>query len=231
MKKFALTFLVLFALGFVAQGGTESISSKDVKQVVEPPCPEFYRDREWNVSVFGTYLFTTNSWEDDEYIQSDHGWGGGIDAKYFFHRNFGVGIEAWGVHSTRQRFEGIEFINNGITDVFSDDERIIGAVKGTITMRFPFKCSRFAPYIFGGIGAIFGGGETDSLDVRMELEQVADIEAVHHDGDAEFMGQVGAGFEYRLTPRIGIVNDFSWNFVTHNNSDFTMIRSGVNFAF
>jgi hypothetical protein len=237
MKKFLLGFLVVLSLGFVVQGGTEIYSGKDkeMKQVVPPPCPEWYRDTEWNVSIWGTYLFTGNDWDDDEYIQSDHGWGGGIDAKYFFHRYFGIGLEGWAVNAQRQRFLGVEFVpipgdGTAFVDVFDHEDRFIGAVKGTFTVRYPIHCSRFAPYIWGGAGVIFGGGETDVL-VVVPNGQVADIPAEHRDGDAEFLGQVGAGFEIRLTPHIGLINDFSWNFTSHDNSDFGMIRSGVNFAF
>jgi hypothetical protein len=232
MKKSTLAFLVLLSLGFAVQGGPESYSGKDkdMKQVVPPPCPEWYRDTEWNVGIWGTYLFTHNAWEEDEYIQSDHGWGGGIDVKYFFHRYFGIGLEAWGVKSQRQQFDGVEFVPGGPGDIFSDDDRLIGSVKGTFTLRFPIHCSRFAPYIWGGAGVIFGGGERDTIDIRQNA-QVIDLAAEHTDGDPEFTGQIGAGFEIRLTPHIGIINDFSWNFVAHDNSDFGMVRSGLNFAF
>src|SRR4030088_2592846 len=109
MKKFILSFLFLLSLGFAAQAGSESYAGKEVKQVVPPPCPEWYRDTEWNVSLWGTYIFTANNWEDDRYFESDHAWGGGIDVKYFFHRYFGVGLEGWAAESTRRRFDGFDF--------------------------------------------------------------------------------------------------------------------------
>ena len=55
------------------------------------PCPEWYRDTEFNVGLWGTYVFTGNSWANDRYLEADHAWGGGGDLKYFFHRYFGVG--------------------------------------------------------------------------------------------------------------------------------------------
>jgi hypothetical protein len=230
MKKFMLTFLALLSVGFIAQAGSESDSGKEVKQVVPPPCPEWYRDTEWNVSLWGTYVFTSEDWRSDEYIEADHAWGGGMDVKYFFHRYFGVGIEGWAIDAQRERFEGIQFIvGDGSFPVFSHENRIVGAVKGTITFRYPFHCSRFAPYIYGGAGAIFGGGERDLLPLPNSNSNLEP--ALHRDGDAEFLGQVGAGFEFRLTPHIGLINDFSWNFVGKDNSDFGMVRSGINFAF
>lgn len=227
MKKFALTFLVLFSLGFVVQAGTETYSSKDVKQVVPPPCPEWYADKEWNLSIWGTHIFTAENWEDDEYIQSDHAWGGGADIKYFFHRYFGVGIEGWVVNARRFVPEFTDLGSGGFVDTSFHENRAVGAVKGTFTLRYPIKCSRFAPYVYGGIGVIFGGGEFETL----EFLPNEDIITVHHDGEEELLGQVGGGFEVRLTRRIGWINDFSWNFVGRENSDFGMVRSGVNFAF
>jgi hypothetical protein len=53
-----------------------------------------------------------------------------------------------------------------------------------------------------------------------------------HTGDhARFLGQLGAGLEVRLTPHIGIINDFSWNVISGAHNNFGMVRSGINFAF
>lgn len=227
MKKIKLSLVITFGSALAVFAG-EPYSGKDVKQVAPPPCPEWYRDTEWNASIWGTYLFTGNDWTDDEYIQSDHGWGGGIDAKYFFRRYFGIGIEGWAVNSTRQQRD-----ETGVGPVvtITDDNRFIGAAKGTFTFRYPIPCSRFAPYMWGGAGVIFGGGETEEFIVTPVPGAPAISSTIHHDGDAKFLGQVGAGFEFRLTPHIGLINDFSWNFLTRENSDFGMIRSGINFAF
>lgn len=225
MKKIALSLAITVASALAAFAG-EAYSGKEMKQVAPPPCPEWYADTEWNVSLWGTYLFTGNDWADDEYIEADHAWGGGIDAKYFFHRYFGIGIEGWAVNATRQQ---LDVTGIGPTVTITDDSRFIGAALGTFTIRYPFHCSRFAPYIWGGGGAIFGGGETDEVLLTGAVAPV--FTTIHHDGDTEFLGQVGAGFEVRITPHIGWINDFSWNFTTHDNSDFGMIRSGFNFAF
>jgi hypothetical protein len=45
------------------------------------------------------------------------------------------------------------------------------------------------------------------------------------------MGQFGGGFEFRITPQLGIINDFSWNVLDGPRDDFGMIRSGIRFAF
>jgi hypothetical protein len=233
MKKIALSIAMIVALTSGLWAGSE-YSGKEIKQVVPPPCPEWYADTEWNASLWGTYVFTAENWEEDEYIKSDHAWGGGVDLKYFFHRYFGVGVEGWAIDARRERFEGIQFVvGDGSFPVFGHEDRLVGAVKGTITLRYPFRCSRFAPYIYGGAGAIFGGGERDFLPALAAgaggIGQF--VSALHSDGDTQFLGQIGAGLEVRLTRHIGWINDFSWNFVARDNSDFGMVRSGINFAF
>ena len=103
MKKLTVMICAFGALASVAFGGTETYtSSKEMKAVQgPPPCPEWYRDQEWDVSLWGTYAFTGNSWREDRYLGVDHAWGGGIDAKYFFHRYFGIGIEGYGLARNR----------------------------------------------------------------------------------------------------------------------------------
>src|SRR5689334_3395654 len=100
MKKFALICFVLGAFCALAYSGPEPISGKEMKQVapVPPPCPEWYSDREVNISLWGTYAFTgtDNNRSDpedaddsnifgtyDRFLGGDHAWGGGMDAKYF----------------------------------------------------------------------------------------------------------------------------------------------------
>ena len=103
MRKLTVTICALATMISAAYGGTTTYSGKEMKQVEQvPPCPEWYRDTEWNVSLWGTYIFTANNWQDDRYFESDHAWGGGVDVKYFFHRYFGVGLEGWATESTRR---------------------------------------------------------------------------------------------------------------------------------
>src|SRR6266478_9049138 len=105
MKRLVLCLLGFGVIASAAFAG-ETYSGKEMKQVAPPPCPEWYADQEFNVSLWGTYVFTGNQWPEDRYIEADHAWGGGIDFKYFFHRYFGVGIEGW-IADARQRFEDI----------------------------------------------------------------------------------------------------------------------------
>lgn len=221
MKTLTACVCALVAFSSVAFAGPET----DSKPVAPPPCPEWYADKEWNVNLWGTYVFTGNDWRDDEYFGADHSWGGGVDFKYFFHRYFGIGIQGWAVNATRHTFD---LANTPvIINARGEDSRLVGAFLGTLTLRLPMHCSRFAPYIWGGGGVVFGGGDRDEI--------VSDgaplFHTEHHDTSTEGIGQVGAGFEVRFTRHIGWTNDFSWNFVTRENSDFGMARTGINFAF
>src|SRR2546430_5393621 len=233
MQKLTVTICAFATMITAAYGGTATYSGKEMKQVEQvPPCPEWYRDTEWNVSLWGTYVFTANNWQDDRYFQSDHAWGGGVDVKYFFHRYFGVGLEGWATESTRQQFDGFDF--NG-QPVFSDDERVIGAVKGTLTLRYPIHCSRFSPYLYGGGGAILRRAGracfTKFFSSSTPKAAAGCFSTRHTRTPTRRFGPGRAGLSGRLTPHIGWMSDFSWNVVNGPDNNFGMARSGVTFAF
>src|SRR5262249_15929163 len=159
MKKLLLCLLGPVLLASAGFAGTE-YSGKEMKQVAPPPCPEWYADREINISLWGTYIFTGTEWANDRYIEADHAWGGGGDIKYFFMRYFGVGIEGW-TASDRQAGQGsfIDFSDGIFESRTGRATNTIGGVLGMLTLRYPIPCTRFSPYIFGGGGGIFGGGQ------------------------------------------------------------------------
>ncbi len=223
MKRLVLGLFGIAAIASVAFAGTETYSGKEIKQVAPPPCPEWYADQEFNVGLWGTYVFTANDWPQDRYLDADHAWGGGIDLKYFFHRYFGVGIEGWAVDARRAFVRD----NDGDPITFPNighNSRAVGAVLGTLTLRYPIPCTRFAPYVFGGGGGIFGGGERTSFD-----ESNGDFP--NDSSETRAIGQFGGGIEVRFTPHIGWISDFSWNVVDGPNNNFGMVRTGINFAF
>jgi len=143
----------------------------------------------------------------------DDTWGGGADIKYFWNKYFGFGIEGLGL-AAKTNFAG-----GGLV---------------TLTGRFPF--GRFAPYVTGGIGFIDGGateykffnekhvyapmsstvvgvpGTFDSGNYVLHEREFLTTDPVynHH---VRALGQIGAGLEFRITCHIGLMADFTWNFV------------------
>jgi hypothetical protein len=222
MKKLVFSLVGAMALTSAAYAGTETYAAKDKEVQQTAPFCNWYADREWNVSVWGTYAFTGNEYREDRYLGVDHAWGGGLDAKYFFSRYFGLGVQGFGLalnnnnnNDANRRFLGIR--NN-------DD--FAGAAVGTFTFRYPLPCSRFAPYVWAGGGAIFGGGG------REEIVVVGNhLELRNGDDEGRLMGQFGGGIEVRLTPHVGLINDLSWNVIDGSGNNFGMVRTGVNFSF
>src|SRR5437764_5036071 len=170
----------------VAYARSGKDSGKEMKQVAYvPPCPQWYGDREWNVNLWGTYAFTNTEFAPnpslvdivqstsegnpvlgtyDRYIGGDHAWGGGGGIKYFFYRYFGVGIEGFALDASKN---GFNIFEDPTIPIFTTEkinhDHTIGAFLGTFTLRYPIPCTRFAPYAWAGVGAIFGGGERDVL--------------------------------------------------------------------
>ncbi len=257
MKKLTLTLIILSAFyGFAGAGGPPG------KGEVAPSCPQWYSDNEWNINLSLAYAFTGTEFAPnpdlidliqsssegetvygtfDQYMGNDHAWGGSVDVKYFFARYFGVGIQGSGFNATRS---GFDIESRPLDDVLSlqktTNQRAIGSVLGTFTLRYPVPCSRFAPYTWAGVGAIFGGGESDHI-VTSEIPGVVPPEesdvpfvnasTVHSGTKTELMGQFGGGLEIRVTRHIGWTNDLSWNVVNGPHNDFGMVRTGINFAF
>jgi hypothetical protein len=145
-----------------------------------------------------------------------------------------VGIEGWAASANQARQNTfIDFSDGVFINQVQRENNIIGAVLGTLTLRYPIPCTRFAPYIFGGGGGIFGGGQKQVNQRFIEPgEGFDEVQTTGHTGsESRAIGQVGGGMEIRLTPHIGWVSDFSWNFVDGPNNNFGMVRTGVNFAF
>src|SRR5438477_7939966 len=133
----------------------------------------------------------------------DNTWGGGVDVKYFWSRYFGVGIEGVGL-AAKTNFAG-----GGLL---------------TVTGRYPF--GRFAPYVTGGIGFIDGGATTYKFFNEKHVFANGVVSTTAGTPEREFwtvdpvannhvraLGQIGAGLEFRVTCHIGLMADFTWNFV------------------
>ena len=212
MKKLTLTLCAVAAVASASFAGTSTYSGKEMKQVEQAPCPSWYADNEWNVTISGVYAPTVNEWREDSYLGVDHAWGGAVDVKYFFRRFFGVGVQGFGLalNRTDNRFR----FNN-------DNNDFAGGALGTFTFRYPIPCSRFAPYAWAGAGGVFGAGNSGGNNRFFN----------NSNNDGHFMGQFGAGFEVRFTPHIGWTNDISYNQLEGGQNDFLQARTGLNFAF
>jgi hypothetical protein len=235
MKKLLLSASVIMGLTSITFAG-EAYSGKEMQQFAAPaPCPQWYADYEWNVDLWGTYVFTDTDWLHDRYIEADHAWGGGLDFKYFFMRYFGIGFEGWvvGANQARDRVF-IDFSEGEFRRSLQRERNAIGSALGTFTLRYPIPCTRFSPYVFAGGGGIFGGGQKRHLVLTTDVEEgeVNDqIVTRYGDSETEFLGQFGGGLEFRITPHIGWMSDFSWNVVDGPENNFGMVRSGLTFAF
>jgi opacity protein-like surface antigen len=89
----------------------------------------------------------------------------------------------------------------------------------TLTGRYPF--GRFAPYVTGGLGFIDGGATLYKF--FNEKNAVTNAVVTHErefwttdpvsNNHLRALGQIGAGLEFRVTCHIGLMADFTWNFV------------------
>jgi hypothetical protein len=242
MKLLTLIIAVSCAVCTPCLAGSDEYTGKEMKQTAVQTQPEcWYKDNEWDVSIWGTYAFTgtefsrvgaldffTGDFRSDRYIETDHAWGGGGDVKYFWHRYFGFGVEGFALDAKRTQFDftGVP-APGGFVFHNVEDRRVIGAVLGTLTIRYPIGCSRFAPYAWAGGGGIFGGGDRDHI----VSTGAGTFATEHSDGEGKGMGQFGGGMEVRITRHIGFISDFSWNVVDGPHNNFGMVRTGLNFAF
>jgi hypothetical protein len=291
MKKLTLTFCALFALfaaapAIFADGPEQYSGKKEVMQPAPPVC-DFYRAHEWDLSIWGAFLFASDTGQFDvpevdpftpdtdpstvdlltgfnqeqkidnpnervnlgqvsknQLFARDNTWGGGVDVKYFWSRYFGAGFEALGI-AAKTNFAG-------------------GSL-ATLTARYPW--GRVAPYVWGGLGFIDGGGTTykfynekstqtatgetlpggaanlfpgnvspyaGELFVTNEQEFWTTDEVHNH--HIRVLGQLGIGLEFRVTCHIGLMSDFSWNFVfgqDHSDKETLITEEGqdiTNFA-
>jgi hypothetical protein len=240
MKKITLGLVVFSSAASLALAGTE-YTGKEMRQTAVQTQECFYGDTELNISLWGTYVFAQNDQahigapgfffgddRGDTYLQADHAWGGGLDAKYFIMKYFGFGFEGFVVDAKRTEFDFTGTPTaGGFLFTKRDDSRAVGSALGTFTFRYPIACSRFAPYVWGGFGGIFGGGERDVI----VADGAGGFLTSHSDSQAKVMGQGGAGLEVRFTRHLGWISDFSWNLVDGPRNNFGMVRTGINFAF
>src|SRR5207248_6899484 len=113
-------------------------------------------------------------------------------------------------------------------EIYVQTDHFVGAVLGTVTFRYPFHCSRFAPYAVAGFGGIFGGRNDRPF---VTLIDGTPVSISRNEDESKIMGQFGGGLEYRITRHIGLTGDFTWNVVDGPHNNFGMVRSGLTFGF
>jgi hypothetical protein len=205
----------LSLLSAVAFAGTEAAPID--KNPVPTPCPPYYADQEFSVQIFGLGAWRTSSSGGsgitlpggrtiggrDVFGGSGRAGGGG-EVQYFFTRNFGIGLEGAG---------------------YALDHVSAGSVAGNVYVRAPLNdCSRWAPYIMGGIGGLFAGSYDLSIDDHSFSSNSTD----------RFEEHVGAGIEVRITQKIGAFVDGRYVFVDGDHDrvpHFGEIRGGFKYAF
>ncbi len=244
MKKALLSSVCVVALA-TAHAGGDHYSYKDSKETLQQTmATQWYGDNEWNLGLWGTYAFTQNGgeetptlgtsreWRSDRYLGADDAWGGGLDLKYFCHRYFGIGLEGYGlaVHRDAPPATKVVIGSSGRSFLPQSEDKTVGAVLGTFTLRYPI--GRFAPYLFFGGGVIFGGGEVQHFELTGLRGGGTNYAEAYRGGESTAaLGQFGGGIEMRITRHIGLTSDFSWNAIDGPNNNFGMVRAGVNFAF
>ncbi len=103
-----------------------------------------------------------------------------------------------------------------------------GAVSATFTLRYPFPCHQFSPFVVTGVGAYFGQDAKDNIDFD---EDDNEFEFSRGDNDAHIGTHVGGGVEWRFTPSFSAISDFTWHWVEGHDNNFGMFKAGLNFAF
>ena len=138
MKRILVSVFALVAASAVFAGPVESTGKEVQQKATYQPVSEWYRDREWDVDLFGTYAYTSVTYSHDRYLGVDHAWGGGAAATYFFTRYVGLGVEGYVL----------------------DANQAVAQLAGELMLRYPIPGSRFAPYAYAAGGALFNGSRT-----------------------------------------------------------------------
>jgi hypothetical protein len=174
----------------------------------------------------------------------DDTWGGGVDVKYFWSRYFGVGLEGLGLAAKTNfvggglatitarypwgrlapyAYGGLGFIDGGATlyEFFHEDNS--QTTPGNAGIFFPGGVTPPGP-----AGQIYAAQQFVIPGTEREFTS-ADPVANNH---IRALGQLGAGLEFRVTCHIGLMADFSWNFVfgqdNHPDKVDVIIESGTN---
>lgn len=203
MKNTLLLLATLGGLGSTAMAGTPVPT-----EITPPPAPvSLYNAHELQFDLFGQYGVTSSG---NERLIGDDAFGGGLGVNYFITRWFGIGGEG---------------------SLFDTEGDAVGTATFNVFLRAPLGESGFAVYGFTGIGITFNADDIDSDDFDDFQDRIEDDDDPRDSDDVLLQGHVGLGIEYRFSPNFGIFTDARYTFVERDDSDFTLIRAGVRFAF
>ena len=184
MKKLTLTFCALFAFVSALYAGNEKYSGKE-KEVMQPAPPvcELYRAHEWDLDIWGTFVFSANPGRnnvpnDDPFfpdadpvaedaVVPDLDATDGDSAALNPNERINLGQQSKDQFLGRDNSFGggmdikyfwSRYFGAGVEgfDVNAAGGRAGGGELATLTVRYPW--GRFAPYAWGGAGGLEGGG-------------------------------------------------------------------------
>jgi hypothetical protein len=92
------------------------------KSVLTEEC--YYKEKEFNIGVFGLAGIVTGQGP------TNSGFGGGVEAGYFFTKWIGFSLQGYGW----------------------DSSDAIYGMSGSVIFRYPIENCQLAPYVFGGVG-------------------------------------------------------------------------------
>lgn len=217
-------FLVLTMLSMsMAEAGVDERGADKAAAVVEES--EVFRDREWQVDLFGLGDFyqsaegsfagsLSGTGGNSRQFSGRPGWGFGMGVSYFFLRYVGLGVEQDVFGRTDGGFRRGDF------------GYIRWATVGNLFLRYPIDAWHIAPYAMLGGGAMYGN--TPDTTINAGAGRRANYRL-----SGQGFGHVGGGLDFRLTRNVGIFSDLRYVFsgVSGLPNDQMLWRFGVRLAF
>ena len=193
MKKLTLGFCALVALSSAAFAGTEMTTES--KAVVPPPCPQWYADNEFNLSLSGIYAFSGN----DEHLPRPWlGWGVSTQSTSSTATSVSV-CRAFCLTPIRMT---MTTSSSSVVMMVMEMALVVSSAPSPSGSR---ATARALPRIFGSVAAGSGVAMT-MTSFSMPQAQLSAADGDDNDGHA--MGQVGGGFEVRFTPHCRLAERF-----------------------
>jgi high affinity Mn2+ porin len=201
MSRVAFAFATAF-LSYPGLAGELSDASKQLPANPLLPSPSYFRDNEWSVGLFGSYL---NTYYDNQFGIGHHAWGGGLEASYFYFKYLGISVD-------------------GDAFVESPHGSFGGTATGNLVLRLPldnfFPNIHVAPYIFGGVGTLY----SDEVALPSSVPGVKKFLT-----RTALVGDVGGGIEFRISPHLGVFADTRYNFTQNTRNEFMTTRLGMRY--